>query len=345
MRNKLTRKQKLAKNLIFVGICLVILLFFLAYSDIALILFAVGAVATVVILLRSKPFALNTIVCITGAPGSGKTLTATQLAIRAYRKQRFLCFLNRITFGAVALFSPRAGYPPHLFSNIPICIAWRRGKPVFAEPLKLEHILLLEPLPEYSVCFVDEIGSFCGQWEFDNPYVQTNVQLFVRFYRHFIGTERAGLIMTEQSSDFIAKSIRDRVGMFVHMVETRRAWRILPVLRSRYVELLAVEGTSSSVVTNAKSLPYFAQLVPYRWMPQKRKVYESRCYKYLYRMKAIRDIKAFTDFYTRYLMDISCDESMRKNYMKHKRAYLDSFLYAAEEKAQPKAEPEPKAPA
>lgn len=341
MKSKLTKKQKFVKSLISLGIFFLILFLALAYRDIAFVVFLVCGIATIVILFRSKPFALNTIVCITGAPGSGKTLTATQLAIRAYRKQRFLYFLNRITFGAVALFSPRAAHSPHLFSNIPVCIGWKKGKPIFAEPLKTEHILLLEQLPEYSVCFIDEIGSFCGQWEFDNPYVQTNVQLFVRFYRHFIGTERAGLIMTEQSSDFIAKSIRDRVGMFVHMVETRRAWKILPVLRSRYVELLSVEGTSSSVVNNAKSLPYFAQLVPYRWMPQRRKIYESRCYKYLYRMKAIRDIDAFKDFYTRYLIDISCDESLRKNYMKHKRAYLDAFLYAPEEGEDPRSESVP----
>lgn len=323
----MSRKQKLIKFLVNCLIVVLLALLVVAYFDTVFLALIVLSIATLVIYFRQKPFKLNTVVCITGAPGSGKTKTGTSLAIRNYRRQRFLYVLNKLTLGLLALYVPKAKYAPHLYSNIPICIGEKNKRPVFCEVLKMEHILMTERLPEYSTVFIDEIGSFCGQWEYENPYVQCNVQVFVRFFRHFIGTERAGLIMTEQSSDFIAKVIRDRVGMIINMTECRRAWKILPILRLKYVELLSVEGTSSTLTVNSSKLPYIAVFTPYRWMPQKRKVYESRCYKYLYQNKAIRSAASFDDYYTRYLIDLSVNERDKVLYKRNRKQYMDEFLF------------------
>ena len=268
----MTTKQKVIKWAINAVLAILAVFLFLAYQDTLIIVFAVLAIVTLVIRFRQTPFKLNTVVCITGAPGSGKTKTGTSLAIRSYRRQNLLYKFNKWTFGIIALYNPKATHKPHIFSNIPICIGVKKGKPVFCEVLKKEHLLMTERLPEYSVVFIDEIGSFASQWDYDNPYVQTNLQIFVRFFRHFIGTERGGLIMTEQSSDFIAKVVRDRVGMIVNMTECKRPWKILPLLRSYYCELLSVEGTSTIMTQDTRKLPYIAVFTPYRWMPQKKKV-------------------------------------------------------------------------
>ena len=323
----MTPKQKAIKLTINGCAILAVVITYFSYQSLFNIMLAIFAIATLVIYFRQKPFKLNTVVCITGAPGSGKTKTGTSLAIRSYRKQNLLYKLNKWTCGIVALYLPKASHKPHIYSNIPICIGEKKGKPVFCEVLKKEHLLMTERLPEYSVVFIDEIGSFASQWDYDNPYVQTNLQIFVRFFRHFIGTERGGLIMTEQSSDFIAKVVRDRVGMIVNMTECKRPWKILPLLRSYYCELLSVEGTSTIMTQDTRKLPYIAVFTPYRWMPQKKKVYESRCYKYLYQNKAQKEADSFDEYYTRYLIDLSAEKADKKIYATDKKRYMDSYLY------------------
>lgn len=309
---------------ILVGVCTYIYLQNMALFNIILV---VCAIATLVIKLRETPFKVNTIVCLTGSPGSGKTLNGTLLAIKSYKRQNFLNKVNKLTFGTLALFIPKASHKAHIYSNVPICIGMKKKKPIFSEVLKAEHILMQEPLPEYCTVFIDEIGSFASQWDYDNPLVQSNLQIFIRFYRHFIGTERAGLVCTDQSADFIAKVIRNRIGIIVNMVQTRRAWRVLPLMRSYYVEMLAIDGASATTVADISACPYIARFVPYKWMRLSHKIYESRCYKYLYQHKAIRDLEAFKDYYTRYLIDLNCDDTLRKLYMKNKKAFLDSYLF------------------
>ena len=330
----MTRKQKLLKFFITTIIVILALDYILTNFSMFLIIALAGMIVTMVIYFRQTPFKLNTVVCLTGAPGSGKTKTGTSLAIKAYRRQNLRYKLNKLLRGVPSWYFPKWAHKPHIYSNIPICIGKKKGKPVFCEVLKKSHLLMTERLPEYCVVFIDEIGSIASQWDYDNPYVQTNLQIFVRFFRHFIGTERGGLIMTEQSSDFIAKVVRDRCGMIINMTECRRAWRVLPILRTDYCEMLSVEGTSTIVTEDARDLPYIAVFTPYRWMPQGRRVYESRCYKYLYQNKAQKEISSFDEYYTRYLIDLSADKADRKLYATDKKRYMENYLYEAD--AQPK---------
>ena len=71
-----------------------------------------------------------------------------------------------------------------------------------------EHMLGHEKLVEGSVVFIDEVGQFCSQWDFDNPKVMIDVQSFVRFFRHWTN---GCLVLTDQSIDNIAKPIRCRI--------------------------------------------------------------------------------------------------------------------------------------
>lgn len=72
-----------------------------------------------------------------------------------------------------------------------------------------EHILLQKKVNLMSIFFVDELGSFCSQFEYSNPNVLNGLDEFVRLYRHY--TKGGYLIFTDQCSDNFVKQIRVRL--------------------------------------------------------------------------------------------------------------------------------------
>ena len=47
--------------------------------------------------------------------------------------------------------------------------------------LTREHLLMEERLPEGVIVFIDEIGQFASQYDYDNPLVMCNLQEFLDF--------------------------------------------------------------------------------------------------------------------------------------------------------------------
>ena len=118
----------------------------------------------------------DTLIAFTGGLGSGKTFFSVQIAIKALRIERLRWWVNKIIH-------PKEKKPkPMLYSSIPIRISKREMSCV----LTPEILLLQEPIPEYSIVMIDEIGGFCSQFD----YQVKNVEYFddfVRYFRHYIG--------------------------------------------------------------------------------------------------------------------------------------------------------------
>ena len=69
---------------------------------------------------------------------------------------------------------------------------------------------------------------------------------------------------------------------------------------------------------------YFFGKLPYKW--QKKKTYDPRCFSPLYTEDAVKKIDAFDGYKTKYLIDLSVNEAIRKDYKANKQKYKD-YLY------------------
>ena len=169
-----------------------------------------------------KPYFVkfDNIVCFTGAIGSGKTLNATDTAIRLLKRQRsgvrFYNFFHRKH--KISL--------PMLYSNIPIRIGFREMSLRLTE----EHLLMQRRIVPGSIVFLDEVDQFANQMEYKNPNLCRDMfgvggafDEFCRLFRQY--TKGGYLVMTTQSTDNIVTVIRRRMGCFVNLMYNR-SWGI-----------------------------------------------------------------------------------------------------------------------
>ncbi len=282
-----------------------------------LLIFLIFAVISVAITSwKAEKFSKNTTLCFTGGLGTGKTYIGVASALKAYRKAVFSWKLNRLLKGRI-----RVGEKPLLLTNIPI--RFKRNE--WATQLTREHIILEERIPEHSVVFIDEIGQFASQYDYDNPYVMCNVQEFIRFFRHYIDGR---FICTDQASANIVVPIRRRLNIIYNLNNFKRFFGILPFYK---VEVSPLEVCEESI-TNTNTLqttqdglissrkvrkPYFFGYLPYKFQKSKKR-YDSRCYSINY--KADNADKTLWDNYkTDYFIDITATEEERKNYKKNRK--------------------------
>ena len=278
----------------------------------------------------------NNIICFTGTLGTGKTYMAVFQALRAYKRQRLKHFFYRkLPFmrWLLCFLMPECKYPASFYSNIPIQINLSKKRPHYTLPLKKEHLLMTELLPERAVVLVDELGQICSQWEFDNPYVMQNVQTLIRFFRHFTNGK---MFVTDQVSSNIVKPIRDRLGYVYQLNDFHRDLLVLPFFKVECIPLQNLDdgGTNIDIDLSDLTKSYFYGFLPYKWMHIKH--YESRCFKKLYTKNAVRTVDAYDELYTTYLIDLSVPDAVRKQYKKELdrfRAYLydrENILAASE---------------
>lgn len=165
-----------------------------------------------------KPYIIkyDTTLLFTGGLGSGKTLNSVKMAIKLYRKQYFFAYKwanFKIRFKN--LFRKKDNKlklkkPPMLYSNIPICYKkhfWSL-KRTWASKLKVEHLLLVEGHREYSVILIDELPQFINQFNWNDPFVQKNVNEYISLFRHYVG---GYLICNAQSQDDVVVQIRRKL--------------------------------------------------------------------------------------------------------------------------------------
>ena len=82
--------------------------------------------------------------------------------------------------------------------------------------LTVEHLLLQEHIGYRPIVFLDEIGGFVSQYEYNNPNVIYALDEFIRLFRHY--TKGGYLICTEQCSDSICKPIRVRLNKVFNLM-------------------------------------------------------------------------------------------------------------------------------
>lgn len=262
----------------------------------------------------------NNIICLTGTLGTGKTYMAVASALRAYKRQRMKHWIYKMC-KLFAYVCPESKFPAAIYTNIPVQLNLSRRRPKYSEPFTKQHLLMIDHLPERCVVLIDELGQFCSQWEFDNPYVMQNVQTLIRFFRHFTNGK---MFVTDQVSSNIVKPIRDRLGFVYQLNDFRRDFFILPFFKVDVIPLLTLDDGKTNVETDDITQDYFWGFLPYKWM--KIKHYESRCYKLLYTENAERESSSWDGLFTHYLIDISVAQSTRKDYKMSPDKYKD-YLY------------------
>lgn len=253
----------------------------------------------------------NTVVCFTGGLGSGKTYLAVNKACKAYKRALFKVRLYN-------LFHPKKKKSlPLLLSNIPIRI--KRNK--WSSVLTREHLLLKSRIPEYSVVVIDELGQVASQYDYDNPLVMTELQEFIRFFRHYIDGR---LFLTDQSSANIVVPIRRRINLIYNLNDFGRYGLFLPFYKVSVSPLEVCEESISNTNTMTPSKkgilfqkeeyqkPYFFGYLPYKWQKKKRK-YDSRCYSIMYKAMII-GVSVFEQFKTDKIIDLSCTLLEKKNF-------------------------------
>lgn len=288
------------------------------------ILFLIFVIVACVFLFKARKLHNNVMNCFVGTLGSGKTYMAVNRALKAYRKQRrhYRWYKRLGIFGGIyAYFVKGAKYPPTLYSNIPIIIGRKKGKPIYSEVLKKEHILKLEILPERCVVVIDELGAIASQWEYNNPYVMENITFFIRMFRQF--TDGCMFVTDQDDSEFV-KTIRCRLGVIYYLYDFHRWLGITPFFQVNCVPLLCVGEDRQQETTTIQEAPtdYFAGFLPYKWMKRFSR-YDTRCYSVLYTGKATRDKEAWDSPKCNYLIDVSASYETSKKYKTSKEEFKD----------------------
>ncbi len=252
-----------------------------------------------------------------GTIGSGKTYLGVDKALTAYRKQAKQ--YRKGKGGKKRLyrfFHPDCIYPPSLYSTIPI----KLGKNKWSKPLKKEHLTMQEPLPQKCVIFIDEIGAFASQWDFDNPWVQERLQFFMRYFRQFLDGK---MILTDQSVSRVCKPIRELIGRVYWLHDFHRKWRILPLYEVFVLPMLMVEDSCTRLDDDEDNPDTARKLIgwlPYKWLRFCRR-YDSRCYAPLYTKPAVSVLDDFDGFQTDYLIDLQVPASVKRDYKECKDVY------------------------
>lgn len=296
---------------------------------------AILGVYIVIVKMRAEKITKNTVVAFTGSLGTGKTYIGTHYAKKCYRKQKIKHLLYSILPKPLKSLIHGGKEKARLYSNIPIIIGHKHIKltgskrkksvPLYSTPLSSEVITLKKRIPESSIIFIDEIGQFASQYDYDNPRVMEQFHHFVRFYRHFIDGR---LIVTDQSSDNIVVQLRRRINLIYNLNDFKRFWFIMPYYKVNVTPVLSLEGIKQAETVEEKERYFFGSL-PYWWQKKKR-IYDSRCYSQLYYKSALRQQgSSFFGIKTRYFIDLNCENGDKREYTRNKQKYQE-YLYNLE---------------
>lgn len=269
-----------------------------------LVLIIAGIVGIVILFFVLKPYVIrhDTTILFTGGLGSGKTLESVKQAIVLIRKQRFLkwkCY-NKLKVPLWNFFIgignnirksknkkrdednqiPMKDYlikrkKPMLYSNVPIHYKSHimSGKREWSKTMSVEHILLLEPMEEYSVVLIDELPQLINQFNWSEKLVQENVNEFITFFRHYIG---GYLICNCQSTSDAVVQIRRKLNQAVWCFDFKRhLFGLFYTVKMCDIMLSDDVSTMATTQIEENTKRHFGLFPPKR-------TYDSRCYSIRY---------------------------------------------------------------
>jgi hypothetical protein len=244
----------------------------------------------------------NTVIAFTGGLGSGKTFLGVKYAIKHHKKMRMMYRLGIIKT------------KPLFYSNIPI----RYERKSWAFILEYDHLTLKSRIPEYSTIFIDELGQFASQYDYQNPYVMMYLQEFIRFYRHYTDGK---LIITDQTSSNIVVAIRRRINQIYNLHDFKRFFGFWYIVKVN--EILLTEDIMNIKQTDQDDEPYFMGYLPFKHLkllnylnPFYLKKYDSRTYSINYKAKQQINFNLWEQYKTDYFIELPNIGDLKKKYLK-----------------------------
>ncbi len=249
--------------------------------ELILILIALGVfVIWKLFKIKSTYFRLssNTITAFTGGPGTGKTKNGVDVAVANIQRAVLVWKVRKLAYNIFLKWYRKESFKPsrpNLYSNIPIDVK-------YYVPLRVEHLINVDLIVEYSVVFVDEVGDIASQHDWKEEVVQIDLLDHFRFCRHWYDGK---LIICDQSQSNIAKVIRDRVGT-IYYLNNWRKWNILFYLtlkkvlvsHSEVIEIMNAEGMITTKDGSSNFEPYLLWGLNFG-----KPKYASRAYRYTYK--------------------------------------------------------------
>lgn len=234
-----------------------------------------------------KPASVNydSTICFCGGLGSGKTLNSVKFAKRYFRRVhlrwRLSCWWRSLKNKFRDEDEQLAfDEEPCFYSNIPV----KLGRKRFCYRLTREHMIFKWRLPEKSVVFIDELPKFCSQHEWDSYDVQTVLDEWFTFFRHYVD----GLfVCNAQSLDEVVAPIRRKLNAYYYCADFSPVLGIfyrVSIMRCRVGDV-NVSLTSAYWDENAKK--HYGCLFP--------RSYDSRCYRHRYDKVRERHDSMFDD--------------------------------------------------
>lgn len=226
------------------------------------LILALLVIIIAIFLFISYTLNYDTVVAFTGGLGSGKTFLSVKTARKLLRKVRFEVWLYN-------LFHKDKKIKPMLYSSIPVKVS----KKEWALELTPEHCLLKTRLCEKAIVFIDEIGAFASQFDFDLPNVKDNFNEFTRLYRQY--TKGGYLVVNDQCSENINLYIRRRINTVFNLMHFKK-WlgfiytvRVRNISISEEIKTIEEEDTEDSTTIMFGLIPFF-------------KSYDTYCYSERY---------------------------------------------------------------
>lgn len=244
-------------------------------------------VTIILIYFIVKPYFIHydTIIAFTGGLGSGKSLLSVEFAIKLYRKNyKKVWIYNHLIRHIKKIFKPKNKYDekeyPKLYSSIPLTFKKSiLSKREFSYELTESHLLLIDRINNYSVVFIDEIGSFANQFEYKNPNILDNFNEFIRLFRHY--TKGGYLVINDQCSENIVLEVRRRINVVYNLMHFRKWLGIIYSVKIRNIniseEIKTIEENNSedNMKTKIGILPSKNTYDTYCYSERYRNVYEE----------------------------------------------------------------------
>lgn len=253
-----------------------------------MIIWIIILIIILIVLSRFYSIHEETLIGLTGGLGTGKTLIGVTKSISLLKKARFKWWIDKYIF-----IWKKKRPKPQLYSNIPI----RLNKKQWANELTEQHLLLQEQIIEKSIVFIDEIGAYASQWDYNNPNAKETFDEFVRLFRHY--TKGGFLIATEQCSENIILTVRRRINTINNLMHFKKWFGVFYSVRVRKIsiseEIKTIEQNNAE--DNTKLM--LGLLIG------KRKLYDTYCYSDRYKTVPTIEPAKYKEYKKYQLMKIS----------------------------------------